>query len=131
MTSSCVIIIKDDMNIRREDLDNGLVDLSSVIEAGRPPMRPTHPGQILKDEFLEPLGISAYRLAKDISVPVNRVTAIVTGSRSISADTALRFARYFGTDAQSWINLQARFDLETTRRAAGKRIVREVKPRAA
>ena len=130
-TSSSVTITEADMSIRREDLDNGLIDLDSVVDTGRPPMKPTHPGEILKDEFLEPLGISAYRLAKDINVPVNRVAAIVSGTRAVSADTALRFARYFGTDAQSWINLQARFDLETTRRSAGKRIMREVKPRAA
>jgi antitoxin HigA-1 len=119
------------MSIRREDLDKGVIDLSDVIELRRSPMKPTHPGQVLKQEFLEPLGISAYRLAKDINVPVNRVAAILSGMRAISADTALRFARYFGTDAQSWINLQARFDLEMTRRASGKRIAREVKPRAA
>ena len=119
------------MSIRREDLDEGHVDLSDVIDARRAPMKPVHPGAILKHEFLEPLGVSSYRLAKDINVPINRVAAIVAGRRAITADTALRFARYFGTDAQSWINLQARYDLAVTRRAAGKRIDREVKPRAA
>lgn len=119
------------MTIRREDLDAGRVDLSDVIDRRRAPMRPVHPGSILKQEFLDPLGVSAYRLAKDISVPINRVAAIVGGKRAITADTALRFARYFGTDAQSWINLQARYDLAMARRAAGKRIEREVKPRAA
>jgi addiction module HigA family antidote len=119
------------MAIRREDLDDGRVDLAGVIDARRAPMKPVHPGTILKHEFLDPLGVSAYRLAKDISVPINRVAAIVAGRRAITADTALRFARYFGTDAQSWINLQARYDLAVTRRAAGKRIDREVKPRAA
>ena len=119
------------MTIRREDLDKGSVDLAAVIDSGRPSMKPVHPGAFLKDEFLQPLGISAYRLAKDIGVPVNRIAAIIGGARSITADTALRFARYFGTDAQSWINLQARYDLEITRRASGRRIDREVKPRAA
>jgi addiction module HigA family antidote len=119
------------MSIRREDLEAGRIDLSDVIDARRRSMKPVHPGAILKLEFLEPLGISAYRLAKDINVPINRVAAIVDGRRAISADTALRFARYFGTDAQSWINLQARFDLAMARRAIGKRIDREVKPRAA
>lgn len=119
------------MSIRREDLDKGLVDLTNTIDTTRPVMKPVHPGAFLKSEFLEPLGISAYRLAKDISVPVNRVAAIIGGTRAISADTALRFARYFGTDAQSWINLQARYDLEMTRRTTGRRIAREVKPRAA
>ena len=94
-------------------------------------MKPTHPGEILKEEFLKPLGISAYRLSKDIQVPLNRVSLIIEGKRGISADTALRFARYFGTDAQSWVNLQARYDLESVQRVSGKRIGREVKPRAA
>ena len=119
------------MSIRREDLDEGRVDLSDVMDARRAPMKPVHPGAILKHEFLKPLGVSAYRLAKDINVPINRVAAIVAGRRAITADTALRFARYFRTDAHSWINLQARYDLAVTRRSAGKRIVREVKPRAA
>jgi addiction module HigA family antidote len=119
------------MTIRREDLDQGRIDLSDVIDASRSPMKPQHPGAILKHEFLDPLGVSAYRLAKDINVPINRVAAIVAGRRAITADTALRFARYFRTDAQSWINLQARYDLAMARRAAGKRIDREVKPRAA
>ena len=119
------------MTIRREDLEQGRVDLSDVIDARRAPMKPVHPGRVLKEEFLDPLGVSAYRLAKDINVPINRVAAIVSGRRAVTADTALRFARYFGTDAQSWINLQASYDLAAARRAAGKRIDREVKPRAA
>src|SRR2546423_14711341 len=119
------------MSIRREDLDEGRIDLSNVIDSRRVPMKPVHPGAILKHEFLDPLGVSSYRLARDINVPINRITAIVAGRRAITADTALRFARYFGTDAQSWINLQVRYDLAVTRRAAGRRIDREVKPRAA
>ena len=119
------------MTLRREDLDQGRVDLSDVIDARPAFMKAVHPGAILKHEFLEPLGVSSYRLAKDVNVPINRVAAIVAGRRAITADTALRFARYFGTDAQSWINLQARYDLAVTRRAAGRRIDREVKPRAA
>jgi len=119
------------MSIRREQLDQELVDLADVIDSRRAPMKLVHPGAILKTEFLDPLGISAYRLAKDINVPINRISAIIGGRRAITADTALRFARYFGTDAQSWINLQARYDLSMARRSAGKRIDREVKPRAA
>ncbi len=119
------------MSIRREDLDLGRVDLSDVIDVRRTAMKPVHPGKILKEEFLDPLGVSAYRLAKDINVPINRVAAIVSGRRAVTADTALRFARYFGTDAQSWINLQACYELAAARRATGKRIDREVKPRAA
>lgn len=119
------------MSIRREDLDLGTVDLGEVLARGRKPLKPVHPGRILRTEFLDAMELTAYRLAKDINVPVNRVAAILNGTRSITADTALRLAHYFGTDAQSWINLQARYDLEITRRASGKRIGREVKPRAA
>jgi addiction module HigA family antidote len=119
------------MSIRREDLERGTVDLSAVIDARRARMKPLHPGRILKDDFLDALGLTAYRLAKDINVPANRVAAILAGRRAITAETALRLAHYFGTDAQSWINLQARYDLESARRTAGTRIRREVKPRAA
>jgi addiction module HigA family antidote len=94
-------------------------------------MKPHPPGDVLRTEFLEPMKLSAYRLAKDINVPLNRVAGILAGKRAITADTALRLACYFGTDAQSWINLQARYDLEMTRQASGRRIAREVKPRAA
>lgn len=119
------------MSIRRDDLDAGKVDLADVIDARRRPMRPCSPGDVLRTEFLEPMKLSAYRLAKDINVPLNRVAGILAGKRAVTADTALRLARYFGTDAQSWINLQARYDLEMTRQASGRRIDREVKPRAA
>ena len=71
-----------------------------------------HPGEILMEEFLEPLGISQYRLAKDISVPPRRINEIVHGKRSITADTALRLARFFGTTDRFWLNLQVRYDLE-------------------
>jgi len=73
---------------------------------------PIHPGEILLEEFLEPMGISQYRLAKSINVPPRRINEIVHGQRSISADTALRLARYFGTSERFWMNLQVRFDLE-------------------
>jgi addiction module HigA family antidote len=119
------------MAIRREDLEAGKVDIRAVVASRRPPMKPTPPGELLRTEFMEPMGLSAYRLAKDMNVPLNRVAGILAGRRAITADTALRLGRYFGTDAQSWINLQARYDLELTRRAAGKQIDREVKPRAA
>ena len=75
-------------------------------------MAPIHPGEILMEEFLEPLGISQYRLAKDISVPPRRINEIVHGKRSITADTALRLARFFGTTERFWLNLQVRYDLE-------------------
>jgi addiction module HigA family antidote len=74
---------------------------------------PIHPGEILLEEFLKPLGISQYRLAKEISVPPRRINEIVHGKRGISADTALRLSRFFGTSERFWLNLQLRFDLET------------------
>ena len=90
-----------------------------------------HPGRILKEDWLEPMGITAYRLAKGIRVPLTRIAAILACKRAISADTALRLARYFGTDAQSWINLQAHYELETARRKTESRVRAEVRPRAA
>ena len=75
-------------------------------------MKPLHPGEVLREEFLKPMGITAYRLAKDIDVPVNRITGIVNEERAISADTALRLSRYFGTSAKIWTGLQADYDLE-------------------
>ena len=91
---------------------------------------PVHPGEILLVEFLEPIGISQYRLAKDISVPPRRINEIVHGDRSITADTALRLARYFGTSERFWLNLQARYDLEAEKDRLGKRLDKEVLKRA-
>src|SRR5262245_18629037 len=88
---------------------------------------PVHPGEILLEEFLSPLGISQYRLAKETSVPARRINEVVRGLRSISADTALRLARYFGTSERFWLNLQARYDLEVEKDRLGDRLRREVK----
>jgi addiction module HigA family antidote len=90
-------------------------------------MDPIHPGEILLEEFLRPLGISQYRLAKDISVPPRRINEIVLGKRSISADTALRLSRYFGLSERFWLNLQSRFDLEKEKDELRGRIENEVK----
>jgi len=87
---------------------------------------PIHPGEILIEEFLKPMGISQYRLAKDISVPPRRINEIVHGKRSISADTALRLGRFFGISAQFWLNLQTRFDLEVTEDLLAERLDQEV-----
>jgi len=87
---------------------------------------PIHPGEILQEEFLTPLGISQYRLAKDTSVPPRRINEIVHGQRSISADTALRLSRYFGTSERFWVNLQARYDLEIEKDRLGDRLQTEV-----
>jgi antitoxin HigA-1 len=90
---------------------------------------PVHPGEILGEEFLKPLGLSMNQLALALRVPGNRINAIVGGQRAITADTALRLGRYFGTSPQFWINLQARYDLESTRDKLAERIEREVRPR--
>ncbi len=87
---------------------------------------PIHPGEILIEEFLKPMGISQYRLAKDISVPPRRINEIVHGKRSISADTALRLGRFFGLAPQFWLNLQNRFDLEVTEDLLSDRLEKEV-----
>ena len=92
---------------------------------------PIHPGEILIEEFLEPLEISQYRLAKSISVPPRRINEIVHGKRAITADTALRLARFFGTTDRFWLNLQARYDLEVQRERLGPALEAEVEVLAA
>jgi addiction module HigA family antidote len=89
-------------------------------------MNPVHPGEILLEEFLNPMGISQYRLAKDISVPARRINEIVHGNRAITADTALRLGRFFGTSAQFWLNLQSHFDLEVQIDRIGDKLDHEV-----
>jgi addiction module HigA family antidote len=91
----------------------------------------THPGEILLEEFMKPLNLSANALALDLHVPANRILAIVKGERAVTADTALRLSRYFGTTAELWINLQANYDLSVARVEQGREIAREVRPRAA
>ena len=90
-------------------------------------INPIHPGEILFEEFLKPLGITQYRLAKDISVPPRRINEIIHGKRSISADTALRLSRYVGLSEKFWLNRQARYDLEVEKDRLEKRIIHEVK----
>lgn len=89
-------------------------------------LSPIHPGIILMEEYLEPMGISQYRLAKEISVPPRRINEIVHGKRAISADTALRLARFFGTSEMFWVNLQTRYDLEVEKDKLADRLEREV-----
>jgi addiction module HigA family antidote len=93
-------------------------------------MRPVHPGEILREEYLVPLGMSANALAKALHVAPPRINDIVRERRGITADTALRLARYFGGDARSWMNLQTAYELRVTELAESKRIRREVKPAA-
>lgn len=93
-------------------------------------LSPVHPGEVLLEEFLVPMEISQYRLAKDISVPPRRINEIVHGKRGVSADTTLRLSRYFGTSERFWLNLQTGFDLEVERDRLGDRLEAEVLQRA-
>jgi addiction module HigA family antidote len=90
-------------------------------------LAPIHPGEILMEEFLKPLGVTQYKLAKDIHVPARRINEIVHGKRSITADTALRLSRYFNLSERFWLNLQARYDLEVEKDKLNDRIETEVK----
>jgi antitoxin HigA-1 len=101
--------------IEREDLDAGRVDLADVVDRDAPPLPPVSPGEVLRAEFLEPLGLSAGALARAIGVPRNRLTGI-NGKRRVTADTALRLGIYFGTSAEFWLSLQASHDLKRARR---------------
>lgn len=91
-------------------------------------MKPVHPGEVLREEFMEPLGLSMNRLALDLHVPVTRIAEIVHERRAITADTALRLGRYFGTSPEFWVNLQARHDLEVIRDKEQAKVEREVRP---
>jgi addiction module HigA family antidote len=90
-------------------------------------LSPIHPGEVLLEDFMKPLGLSQYRLAKDIGVTPIRVSQIVNGKRAITVDTAMRLARYFGTSAAVWLRLQVRYDLEVAEKELRKQINREVK----
>ena len=92
----------------------------------RPPAPPVHPGEVLKAEFLDEIGVSAYALAKALCVPANRVTAIINGERAITAETALRLARFFGTTDCFWMNLQSNYELAVARQRDAARIEQEV-----
>ena len=94
-------------------------------------LAPIHPGEILLEEFIKPLGISQYRLCKDMSVQPRRINQIVHGDRAITAETALRLSRYFGTSDRFWLNLQTRYDIEMEKDRLGDRLVAEVKEMAA
>jgi addiction module HigA family antidote len=117
------------MTIKDEDLDRGRIDLSTVASGGK--LKPVHPGEILRDEFLEPFGISVYALAKAIHVPRSRANDIVLGRRGVSADTAMRLGRYLGTTPEFWVNLQSRYDLDVARRTLRGTVERDIEPRAA
>ncbi len=117
------------MTIKREDIDRRIVDFSDVASGRRLP--PVHPGEILRDELLIPMGISVYELANAIKVPRSRANDIVLGRRAITTDTAMRLGRYFGMSPEFWINLQARYDLDVADHTLRRKIEREVAPRNA
>lgn len=115
------------MAVHLEDLSS--MDFGDVVEPGGEEVPVTRPGEILRHDFMEPFGLSANALAGALSVPANRVTGILNGNRRVTAETALRLARYFGTTPQFWLNLQERYELTVTAAQHGERIEREVKPR--
>ena len=108
--SPAIIEMEDDVNNREEKLP------------------PVHPGEILLEDFLKPMGITPYRLAKELNVPKTRISTILKGKRSITADTALRLARFLGTTAKLWLNLQVSYDLDIEEDRLGLKIQEEVKP---
>ncbi len=97
-----------------------------TVRTARPSLAPVHPGEVLMEEFMVPHGLSQYRVARDLSVPPRRINELVHGKRAVSADTALRLARYFGTSERFWLNLQARYDLELQKDRLGDRLQKEV-----
>ena len=112
------------MTIKREELRN--LDLTAITTGRR--LAPVHPGEVLLKEFIGPMKLTRYKVAKGTGVPQRRIDEICSGSRGMTADTALRLARFFGVEAQFWMNLQARYDLEVAERESRKRIEREVTP---
>lgn len=103
------------MSIRVEDLEG--TDFAAVAQPGAPRIRPIHPGEVLLEEFLLPMGITQYRLAKETHVPQRRIGLIVAGKRDVTADTAMRLGRFFGMSAEFWMALQAGYEMAVARDA--------------
>lgn len=116
------------MTITRSDVDRRNVDFRDVTSGDRLP--PVHPGEILRDDFLGPFGLTVYRLAQALRIPRPRLNDIVLERRRVTTDTALRLARYFGTTAEFWIRLQVRYDLECAE-STRQKIEREIEPHSA
>ena len=114
--------------IHREELER--IDFDDLSGGHGKRDTPIHPGEVLFEEFMEPLQLTASALARELHVPANRVTALINGQRSVTADTALRLARYFGTTAEFWLRLQVDFDLRDTERRVSDTVRRQVSPRA-
>ena len=117
------------MTIEREELDRGRIDFSDVVSGRR--LAPVHPGTVLREEFLTPMALSVYRLARAIGVSRPRLNDIVLGRRRVTVDTALRLGRYFGTTPEFWMNLQTRYDLDVADRTVRREIERQIEPHAA
>ena len=117
------------MTIEREDVDRRRVDFSDVVSGKR--LAPVHPGEVLRDEFLTPMGLSVYGLARALKVSRPRLNDLVLGRRRVTVDTALRLGRYFGTTPEFWLALQTRYDLDVAERTVQDRIEREIAPHAA
>ena len=115
------------MTLAREELDH--IDFSDIIKSEK--INPVHPGEILLEEFLNPMSLSVYALAKQINIPRSRANDIVRGKRTITVDTALRLSRFFGTSAEFWLNLQSAYDLEQGRESLASKIEEEIEPYAA
>lgn len=115
------------MSIQREDIDK--LDYSDLVEPGNR-LPAVHPGEVLYHDFMQPLALSSNALARALHVPANRISGIVKGQRSVSGDTALRLARYFGTTAEFWLGLQKGYELEKAKHEALADIEKEVTPRA-
>lgn len=114
------------MKVDRNKLHH--INFDDIVSAGVDRDSPVAPGEILHDDFMEPLGLSAAALARALHVPPNRVTAIINAQRSVSADTALRLSQYFGTTSEFWVRLQGEYDLRCARRTAAEDIEREITP---
>lgn len=105
--------------------------MTNRIPAPKNGMRPVHPGEVLREEFLKPLGMSANALANALSVPASRINDIVLERRGVTVDTAMRLTRYFGGDVQTWMNLQIAYEIKTAEKTLSKRVQSEVQPLAA
>jgi len=116
------------MTIKIEDVEAGRIDFSDVVDPKARPIPPTHPGKILREEFLDTLGITPNRFAKDIGFPQTRIAAILSGNRAVTADTALRFGRFFNMSPRFGLGLQEQYHLDRASADLGKRLDAEVRP---